>query len=146
MLSFDEIKAKVKSGLSKFTGQKDFLEAVCAASALVAAADGEVSDSELKATSDAVTNHPTLSKSFKGAEIGKCIDSMLARAKQGRMGRMGLYKEIEDVATSPDKSEAVYLCALDIAESDGKIAPEEVKVLSEIANRLGIKASSYMNV
>ncbi len=142
----DVMKAKLTGALSKFSGQKDFLEGVCAGASLVAAADGEIKDTEIVTTANAVKNHPTLSKSFKEAEIGRCIDTMLSRAKQGRMGRMGLYKEISEVKSSPDKAEAVYLCALDIAESDGGVGSEERSVLNQIAKELGINPSKYDNV
>lgn len=142
----DAMKAKLTGALSKFSGQKDFLEGVCASAALIAAADGEIKDAELAQTLAIVKNHPTLSKSFKEAEIGKCMDAMLARAKQGRTGRMTLYNEIREIKVNPEKAEVAYLCALDIAESDGGIGAEERVVLNQVAKELGISPSKYENV
>jgi len=41
---FNSLKKKFGGGVKKFSGKTDFLEAVCASSALVAFADGECSD------------------------------------------------------------------------------------------------------
>jgi tellurite resistance protein TerB len=46
--------------VKKYSGNKDFLEAVCASAALVAAADGSVSDDEILAAVEAARNNPTL--------------------------------------------------------------------------------------
>lgn len=131
-------KAKFGSAMAKFNGRKDFLEAVCAASALVASADGEVSDDEIKQTTKVVSSNPSLQSAFKPRDIESCIDSMLKRAASGRTGRAGLYKEIEDVKADNTMSETVYLAAYDIAETDGNIATKEQEVLSQIAKRLGV--------
>lgn len=134
----NNLKEKLSSSIKRFSGRKDFLEAVCAASALVAAADGEITDDEIKMAIKVVSSNPTLAAAFKTSEIEKCIDSMLKRAGSGRTGRMGLYKEIEDIAKDPAMCETTYLCALDIAETDGNVAKEEKLVLDQIAKRLGV--------
>ena len=51
---------KAEAAVQKFSGRTDFLEAVCAAAALVAAADGEIEDSEVKATVKAVKANKAL--------------------------------------------------------------------------------------
>lgn len=135
-------KSKLTDAFKSLSGNKDFLEAVCAAAALTASADGDVSDAELAATVKAVGAHPNLAKAYKQGEIEKCADTMLKRAQQGRLGRNGLYKEIDQVAASTDMAETVYLCALDIAESDGNVADKERAVLREIAKRLGVNEAS----
>lgn len=142
---FSDWKAKLSGGLKKVSGKKDFLEAVCAAAALTAAADGEITDAEIATATKVVGSNPTLTAAFKTNEIERTTDTMLKRAQAGRTGRMGLYKEIEQVASSPDMAETVYLCALDIAETDGNVGPEEKKVLAEIAKRLGVNQNA-MNV
>lgn len=143
MFNLDSIKAALKNAVSKVSGDKDFLEALCAASALVASSDGEVADSELKMLGDQLNAHPVISAKFKGAEINACVDKMIKRANQGRMSRVGLYKEIDDVKNNADKAEQVYLCALDVAHADGKVEASEEKVLREISKRLGVNGSAY---
>jgi tellurite resistance protein TerB len=132
------MKEKLSGALSKLNGRTDFLEAVCASAALVASADGEVSDDEIKNTIKVVTANPALTKAFKQAAIEKCIDAMLKRAASGRTGRAGLYKEIEDVRADSAVSELVYLAAVDIAETDGNIASKEQDVLNLIAQKLSV--------
>ncbi len=137
---------KLKDGANKLKGNKDALEAVCASSALVASADGEISDDEIKTTVKVVSSHPTLSSSYKTSEIEKCVDAMLKRAQAGRTGRMGLYKEIEQIKASHDTAETVYLCALDVAESNGSVDAKERDALNQIAKTLGLNPSNYASV
>jgi tellurite resistance protein len=141
-----KMKEKLSGALTKYNGNKDFLEAVCAASALVASCDGEVTDVEIQTATKTVASSPSLSTAFKPAVIEKCIDTMLKRASAGRTGRMGLYKEIDDVRSNGDMAETVYLTALDIAEADGNVGNEEKKTLAEIAKRLGVNEKNYANV
>lgn len=140
------LKKALGGAVNKYSGQKDFLESVCAVSALVASADGDISDSEIEATVKAITSNASLSATFNGREIEKCANEMLQRASGGRMGRMGLYREIEDIAADADKAEAVLLAALDVAEGDGTIDPEEQKVLEKVASTLKLDLNKYLEV
>lgn len=140
---FGKLKNKLLGSVNKVSGNTDFLEAVCAAAALTAAADGEISDSEVEMTVKTVSSNPTLSKAFSQREIEKTIDGMLKRVQAGRSGRMGLYKEIDDIAPNGEFAETVYLCALDVAESEGGIDEKEKEVLGKIASRLGVNPSSF---
>ena len=54
---------KLSGGMKKISGRRDFLEAACASCALVAAADGDISDDEIKAATRAVTSNAALSAS-----------------------------------------------------------------------------------
>lgn len=137
-------KDKLTGSVKKLSGRKDFLEAVCAGCALVAAADGEISDDEIKAATKAVTSNPTLTAAFKPGDIDKTIDGMLKRAQSGRSGRMGLYKEIDDLAADAEMGEMVYLVALDVAEADGSIGDKEKEVLSNIAKKFGINEKAML--
>lgn len=139
---FASIKAKLSGGVNKYSGRKDFLEAVCAASALVAAADGDVSDAEVDQTVKAVSSNASLSAAFKPSEIERTADAMLKRAQGGRVGRSGLYKELEDIANDHEMSETVLLSALDVADHGG-IDDKEKAVLAQIAQRLGLNIANY---
>lgn len=143
---FANLKKKAQDATSKFSGKKDFLEAVCAASALVASCDGNVSDDELKAAIGAVGAVPALTNGFKTAVIETTMDAMLKRAASGKLGRNGLFKEIDDVKASHDMAEAVYLAAWDIANADGEIGPKEQETLTAIAKRLSLNPANYANV
>lgn len=139
-------KDKLSSGVKRVSGRKDFLEAACASCALVAAADGDISDDEIRAATKAVSSNPTLSSSFKANEIDKTMDTMLKRAQSGRSGRLGLYKEIGDLQGDAEMGELVYLVALDVAEADGEIGPKERDVLSLVAKKFGLNEKALMQV
>ncbi len=135
--------AKVAKGkLNEYSGNKDFLEAVCAASALVTAADGEIEDAEILAAVQAAKDNEGLSTAYKTSDIEECMDKMLKRAKT-RSGQAALMRELDDVA-SKDRQirEDVFLAALDVSLSDGQIEPEEKKVLINIGSRLGVDAKA----
>lgn len=140
---FAALKSKFTGTVSKFSGRKDFLEAVCAASALVAFADGDASDDEINGTIKSITSNASLSGSFSTREIETTAERMLQRAQGGRVGRNGLYKEIEDVKADAEMAETVLLTALDVADSGG-IDDKEKAVLAEIAKRLSLNLTSYL--
>lgn len=132
---------KAEAAVQKFSGRTDFLEAVCAGAALVAAADGEIEDAEVTATVKAVKANKALQAGFDPQTIDKTINVMLDRAGGGRVGRAGLRKEIMEVSKDPEMSEAVILTMLDVAEADGEVEPAEQKLLESIAKDLGIDLS-----
>jgi tellurite resistance protein len=140
---FGKFKSKFTGSVNKFSGNKDFLEAVCAACALVAAADGELEDAEIAQTIKGIASNPALAGAFPAREIEQTADAMCKRAQGGRVGRAGLYKELEDIAADKDKAETVLLTALDVADSDGQVEPEEKKVLEKIAQTFGLNLANY---
>lgn len=135
---------KADAVVQKFSGRTDFLEAVCAASALIAAADGEIEDAEIKATVKAVKANKTLANGFDPAMVEATIEKMLNRAAGGRMGRMGLWEEIREIAKDAELAQAVVLAALDVAEGDGEIEPEEKAVLDRLAKELAVDLNRLM--
>lgn len=135
---------KADAVVQKFSGRTDFLEAVCAAAALVAAADGEIEDAEVKATVKAVKANKALSGGFDQSAIEASINKMLDRAGGGRVGRSGLWDEIREVAKDPEMSQAVVLTALDVAEGDGEIEPAEKIVLERLAKDLSVDLNRLM--
>ncbi len=135
-------KSKLQGSVNKFSGKKDFLEAVCAAAALVAYADGDASDTEVEATIKAITSNAALAGAFQGREIELTADSMLKRASGGRVGRSGLFKEIADIKNDAEMSETVLLTALDVADQNG-IDDKERTMLEKIASELGLDLKKY---
>ncbi len=135
---------KAEAAVQKFSGRTDFLEAVCAAAALIAAADGEIEDAEVKATVKAVKANKSLAGGFDQGTIESAINKMLDRAGGGRVGRMGLWDEIREVAKDNEMAQAVVLTALDVAEGDGEIEDAEKKVLEKLAKDLSIDLNRLM--
>lgn len=129
---------KAEAAVQKFSGRTDFLEAACAAAALIAVADGEIEDSEVNATVKAVKANRALAQGFDQLTIEKTINAMLDRAMGGRVGRSDLKKEVMEISKDPEMAEAVILTALDVAEADGEIEPEEQAALEAMAKSLGL--------
>lgn len=140
-----KLKKSLLGSVNRYSGNTDFLEAICAANALVIYADGNVDDIELEAAMKSIEANPTLQSCFNSRQVTQMMDKMLKRAEGGRVGRMGLYNEIEDVAKDPDMSQAVMLAALDVADNDG-ISPEEEEVLKKISSKLNVNMDALMDV
>lgn len=139
------LKAGAKEIQADYSQNRDYLEAVCASAALVAAADGDIEDSERIKTVKIISAHPTLSKFYTPAVIEQTADTMFKRAKDVS-GRQMLARELDDIKTlenGKQMAEDVYLIALDVAGADGEIEPQETEVLKKIANKLGVNASDF---
>lgn len=137
--------AASKEVKAEYGQNKDFMEAVLAASALVAAADGDIEESERRKVVSIITNHATLSKLYQANVIEQTAETMFKRAKDAS-GRQQLARELDDIKSRPggmQMAEDVYMIALDIAGSDGEIEPQEDAVLKKIAARLGIDTSKF---
>lgn len=139
---FAKLKAKLGGGVNRFSGNTDFLEAVCASCSLVAAADGEISDEECLQAIKVVSSNESLSKAFPPQVIEKTMDKMMERVTAGRTGRANVMKEISDIADNTEMAETVYLTALDVAEANGDVCEAERDMLNKIASRLGVNPSS----
>lgn len=143
------LKKAFKAGATEVKAEygqnKDFLEAVCAATALVAAADGDIEDSERQKSVRIVTNHATLGKLYKQQDIEQTMETMFRRAKEAS-GRQQLARELDDIKgreNSAQMAEDVYLIAVDIAHADGELEAEEEVVLKKLATRLGVDPSRF---
>lgn len=144
---FGMLKEKLAGAGSRLSGKTDLLEAICAACALVAAADGDIEDSEVVAASEALANHPTLGSAFKQSQIEQTANAMFKRAKGGAMGRIGLMNEIEQAMSksTSDDIELILAVAIDVSRSDGEIEPKEMQVMSKIAATLKLDLRTYLN-
>lgn len=140
---FTKFKDKITGASSRLNGRTDALEAVCAAAALIAAADGDIADDEVASTLNVIANNETLSNAFDVRTIEQTADKMLKRAKGGFSGQAGLWKEIEDVAKDKAVAEDVLLIALDVAHADGEVGEKEQKVLTKLSAKLGLNLSNY---
>lgn len=61
-----------------------------------------------------------------------------------KIGRRAALREIEDVKHDTHEAEDVLDVAVAVAEADGEIEPEELKVLEEIANKLGLRLENHL--
>lgn len=139
------VGAAAKEVQADYSQNRDYLEAVCAAAALVAFADGELEDSERQKIIRICTSHKTLSKFYKPDEIERTVDEMFKRAKD-KYGRNQLALELDDIKGRPNASQMaddIYLIACDISMADGELEPEEEAVLKKLAGRLGVDTSKF---
>lgn len=130
---------------ANYSQNKDYLEAVCAASALVAMADGELEEVEKNKVIALLTNHSTLGKMYDRATVENTAETMFKRAKDAS-GRQSLARELDDIKGRPDgaqMAEDVYLIAVDVSAADGEVEPEEKVVLEKIASRLGVDPAKF---
>lgn len=122
--------------------KKDLMEAICAAAVLVAFADGELEDSEVKALQEIVQNQEAL-QPF-GAEVGQAIDRYVGKVKAGKtVGRVQLMNEIKDVKADEDERTTVFAIAVDIANADGEVEPAELDVLKKIGAVLNVRLQDF---
>lgn len=144
---FAKLKEKLTGGASRLSGKTDLLEAIAAACAMVAAADGDLEDAEMESTISALQNHDVLSKAFSASEIERVADAMFKRAKGGMAGRLGLKREIEQARSksTTEDLEMLLVIAIDVSSSDGEVEPAERKVLDSIATSLGLNLRHYLD-
>jgi tellurite resistance protein len=126
--------AKAKEAINQFSGNKDFLEGLCAACALTAAADGQIDDSEYDAALGVIKSNTAISAAFGTGEIESVFGKMAPKTKT-RSGKAELKEEIRQVIAR-DKSgqmgQAIVLAALDVADSGG-ISEQETAIMKDIA-------------
>lgn len=147
---FGAIKSAFKAGAkasatelqAKYSENKDFLEAVCAGVALVAAADGEIEDSEVGAVQRLVGSNEKISAIYQPHQISEVSTKMLALAKTAS-GKQSLARQLDDIKGNVTMCEDVYLIATDIAYADGELEPAEKETLAKIAKRLNVDVSKF---
>lgn len=138
---FGMFKGKAKEAINQFSGNKDFLEAMCSGCALVAAAPeddgtpGSISDAEYDATLTVIRSNTAISAGFGSAEIESVFGKMAPKTAT-RSGKAELKNEIRE-AIARDKTgtmgQAIVLACLDVADQGGLSKSEET-VMREIAS------------
>jgi len=122
---------------------KDLMEAMVCAAALIAYADGELEDEEVVKISQILDNSIAL-EAF-GTEPAQFFDKQCQTLDASyRMGRLTVMKEIADVKGNQEESEMVLIMAIEVAFADGEMEPEEEKELNAIAGKLGLKLADYI--
>lgn len=122
---------------------RDLMQAVVGGCLLVAAADGEIEQSETDKLDQLLRSNANLA--HFGSEITQTITRFSEQLRAGfRVGKMNIMREIEDVKNSPKDAEEVFVNMLTIAEADGEIEPEEQKVLEEVGRKLGLRVEDYL--
>ena len=144
MFGFGKKVNKVKAEVKKLEN-RDLLEAIVGGCLLVAAADGSIDDSEVKAIDSLLRTNKNLG--HFGNEITELVNRFSERLQSGyRVARAEILREIEDIKTDPQQKEDVLLNMLTIAEADGdiSISEKEQKELDTVAQRLGLRIQDYI--
>lgn len=132
-------KGKTKDAVNQFSGNKDFLEGLCAICALTAAAEGGIDDAEYDKTMVVIRANSAISAAFSSTEIESVFGKMAPKTNT-RSGKSELKNEIREVLAR-DKTgamgQAMMLAALDVAD-EGGISDAETSVLKDLANLCGV--------
>lgn len=121
---------------------RDLMQAIVGGCLLVAAADGEISKNESAQVDLQIRANKNLE--HFGAEITKQVNLFTEQLQAGfRLGRMNIMREIRDIKNNPADAEEVFVNMLTVAEGDGDISPEEMKVLIEVGTELGLRPKDF---
>ncbi|AUM59652.1 tellurite resistance [Pseudomonas phage PMBT3] len=121
---------------------KDLMEAIVAASLLVAYADGSCGDDEILKLDELVRSNPALA--HFGSEISQTINRISAQLKANFLvGRVHVKREIGDIKNNKQDAEEVFVNAIAMAQADGDISADEKKVLQEIGREFGLRLEDY---
>lgn len=131
---------------AKKVENRNLLEGIASAVALVMGADGDFSDAEFEHGLNLMQANDKLSV-FKPAEIEEVLVKYAAKLKGSyRVTKPTLLKEIRECAGNDEDAEQILLCAIDIAEQDEDgLEDKEIAVIKEIASALGLKADKYLS-
>lgn len=122
-----------------------FRDATMGICALVASADGNVSDEEKTAIGALITSLDAL-KVFPPAELiakfNEYVDTVNKDKTFGPISINGVIGKIKGKGEQPDTAVQI---ALAIANSDGDFADSEKKIVVEICRTLGLDGSAYVS-
>lgn len=123
---------------------RDLMQAIVYGAFYVAAADGDLEESEIKKLEKLIANTPQL-KGF-GPELSNTMDQAEKDFTDGghRILRQNAEKELKDLAHSPEEAATVLNIMLTIAEADGEIEDAETVVLEKAAKLLGLSLKDYL--
>lgn len=140
---FRKKKEEAQQAISKIEN-KDLMEAIVAASVLVANANKTFSNEGMLKLQGIIEVNPSLK--HLQSEIGATVDRYCEMYEaSSRLARSKLMKEIEDLKADPEQKEEAFIIAIEIADADGNIDEAEMKVLNEIGKLLGLNAEKYIN-
>lgn len=121
---------------------RDLMQAIVGGCLLVAAADGEISKNESAQIDIQIRANKNLE--HFGPEITSTVNLYTEQLQASfRIGRMTILREIRDIKNNPADAEEVFVNMLAVAEGDGDISTQEMKVLGEVGNELGLRLKDF---
>lgn len=122
---------------------RDLMQAIVYGALYVAAADGDLEESELSKVELILSNTPQLQG--YGAELPNLMDRAKTDFKVGmRVLRQNAEKELGDLANTPNDAATVLNIMLTVAESDGEIEESEAGALERAAKKLGLNLKDFL--
>ena len=127
---------------------QNFLRAVCAACALVAYADGEVTDDEVEKMILFMHMNKDL-KDFNESEITQIFQNFVTRIGfDFNIGKSEAFAALKKINVSSDHAKKVCEICIAVAKADGKFDQPghgkcELKIIREICSALGIRTSEF---
>lgn len=142
MFGFRKKAAAARAELKKVEN-RDLMQAIVGGCLLVAAADGEIEQSETDKLDQLLRSNANLA--HFGSEITQTITRFSEQLRAGfRVGKMNILRELDDIKNTPKDAEEVFVNMITIAEADGKISDDERKVLDEVGRRLGLRVEDLL--
>ena len=139
---FGKKASAAKAEIKKFEN-RDLMEAMVGGCDLVAFADGECEQEEIKKIDELLRTSKAL-EGF-GAETSTTLNRFCERLTASyRAGRIEILREIEEVKSDQREKEDVLIAMLTVAEADGEIEESERKELDVVAQRLGMRLDDFL--
>ncbi|HMB75760.1 MAG TPA: TerB family tellurite resistance protein [Kiloniellaceae bacterium] len=124
---------------------RKFLEASMAASALVAAADGEVSFSERAAVDSVLASVEGLQVFDVHDAVDLFSDFVAAIQEEPDAGRLRAMEAVTAVSDDSEAADLVVRIGCAISRADGKLTDREKTQVAEIAAGLGVSAPTDLS-
>ena len=138
----NEARSKLTSEVSKFRN-REFMEAVVAACAMVAAADGHIAPEEKRKMIGFLQRADEM-KHFDTAQVVAFFEKIAGNYEfDGEIGKAEALKVIGRVRSKPEQARMVVRVACVIGASDGNFDEDEKAAVRAICTDLGLPASDF---
>lgn len=153
---FDRFKGKAKDAgkAAVKLNNKDLVEALTGALALIVMSDGTANDKEISKVKGLLRTNKNVAD--YATEVERMFEKFIERLQAGyRTGRQEILREISQVKGNKFDAESVLLNAIEVAEACGdepteenpnqeKISPDEEKALEAIATALDLRLEDHL--
>lgn len=137
-----EQRDKLRDEVSKFQN-RNFMEAVVAACALVAVADGSIDPEEKRKMVGFIQNNDAL-KAFKMDDVIASFNKITAKLDfDMSIGKAEALAVIAKIKKNDAEARLAVRVASAIAASDGTVDEQEIAVMRTICNELGLNPSDF---
>jgi tellurite resistance protein TerB len=134
---FETARETLRRGLARFRNRA-FLDAVMAAAALVATADGEVTFSELSKLDDVLENVQDLQIYDPHVAVDLYRDYADAIMEDRDRGRRDAFERVSRISGNDEEASLLVRVALAISRADGEFTSTERQTVSELCGVLGL--------